>query len=179
MHDETHPHAHTGHVVEETTPSGLGPGYEVRDANVRGIVMFIIGLFIALILTEIAMKGMLNVIVGQRGPEATPTSPYAESPREAGYVPPAGKVTPEVALEITEQRRKLNAEEKAHAADIDRAIDRIARDGLPVSSGPARTEVEVNSHSGKPAPDAGNKPGKTGDGPGVDAPEVPGKESKK
>ncbi len=174
-----------GHTADLAPPTS-SPGYEVRDANIKGIGLFIVGLFTALILTQFAMWALLKAIAGHQGPESTPESPYAESPRDPGYIAPTGKVTPEVALEITEQRRKLNAEEKATLngenlkdsaggpvrLSIDRAIDLIANRGLPAPSGPPKTEVEVNSHAGQAAPNAASKPGKTGPEDSPPAPPV-------
>ena len=174
------------------TVRGRGPGYEVRDTNVWAVITFIVGLFAALIVTQFGLWGLLNAIAGGYRPPAPPASPYAESARP-GDVPltPPGKVTPEVVLEITEQRRRLGAEEDATLGGyawvdnnndegkpkeggparvrtggpvripIDRAIELIAERGVPATGGPPRTEVQVNSHSGEPAP-AGS--GKT-DGP--------------
>jgi len=193
MSDETHLHAgEAARVPDAGTSTGAktGPGYEVRDTNVRGILTFVVGLFVALTITQFAMWGLLHAISGGAAKEPAPTSPYAEAPDAPGFVPPVGKVTPEVAMEITEQRRRLDAEEKATLAGrvgpdhntkggpavipIDRAIDLIAGRGLPARNRPGRTEVEVNSHSGKPAP-AGGADGKpdTKDARKADRPDVP------
>jgi hypothetical protein len=154
MHDETaHPHPQAHPEAErpgEMHPPAeeVGPGYEVRDTNVKAIVVFGVGLFTVLIVTQFAMWGLLNSISGGKPEPADPLSTTAV---------------------ILDQKHRLRAEEDAAlgvpasgsntkgmitSADklsIAGAIDRIARDGLPKGPDRARSEIEVNSHSGSPA----------------------------
>lgn len=129
----------------QTAPSAsqVGPGYEVRDTNVRGIAVFIVGLFVMLAVVQVGLWGLLRGISG---------APEPQTPREA----------PDV---ITDQRRRLETGER-EALDgkgapgrmsIDQAIEIVADRGLPARGGRARTEVDVNSHSG--IRDQGKRPG--------------------
>jgi hypothetical protein len=125
-----------------------GPGYEVRDTNVRSIVVFTIGMFLALTVTQFSMWGLLKVITGGKPERADPLSGPEVAGRQLetlrrdegallggyGWADPAKKKDGPVRI------------------PIDRAIDLIAERGVPSSGGSARTEVEVNSHSGEPAP---------------------------
>jgi hypothetical protein len=128
--------------------AGHGPGYEVRDTNVRAIVIFLIGLTVMIVVVQIGLWGMLKSIKGeQTGPMLPLTSPEM----------------------ITDQRKQLNTRENetlegygwvdkkkgAVRIPIGKAIDLLAEQGLPAPGHPPRTEVDVNSHSGTAAaPDA-------------------------
>ena len=119
------------------TDTGRGPGYEVRDTNVRAVALAIVGIFSVLIFSQFAMWGLLNSISGGKPEPADALS------------------TPAV---ILEQKRQLTAEEDAALGisagrlSIAEAIDRIARDGLPRLPDRPLSEIEVNSHSGTLAP---------------------------
>lgn len=173
MSPEEKSHSHAGELsLTHTGPVVVGgPGYEVRDTNVTAIVVFVVGLFLFLFVAQVGLWGLIKGISGPPAPESRRESPYAETPRAGDTdLPVRGKITPEVVLEITEQRRELRDREEAilggygRVADendkekrgrvripIDRAIDLIAERGLPATGSAGRTEVEVNSHSGVPA----------------------------
>jgi hypothetical protein len=117
------------------------PGYEVRDASVRDVVAFLIGLIALIVVVQLGLWGMLEAIRGQKPESATQLT------------------APEV---ISDQRRKLVDRETATLEGygwvdrksgavqipISRAIDLVAEQGLPPTTSPRRTEIEVNSHSG-------------------------------
>lgn len=127
----------------------LGPGYEVRDTNIKTIVLFAVGLVVLLFVSQVGLWVLLKAIRGDRAIDReTPSAPKV----------------------IVEQRRQLNAGESAlldaPAAQIrdkdgavrvripiEQAVKLLSERGIPPSTGPARTEIEVNSHDGSPAPD--------------------------
>lgn len=123
-----------------------GPGYEIRDTNVRAVLLFAVGLFLMLGVVQVSLWALLRGISG---------APEPQTPREA----------PDV---ISEQRRQLQAGERETLEgmvkgkkvpgrlSIDEAIDDLAERGLP-AGGRARTEVDLNSHGG--IPDRGEPPG--------------------
>jgi hypothetical protein len=136
-------------MTAEASPQGQtqqrGPGYEVRDTNVKVVVTFIVGLFVFLAFCEFAIMGLLKVL----------RTPGAES------------FTPEAPDVIAAQLRRLRTEESNVLAGtapagknsaetihipIDRAIELLAERGIPPIPGPLKTEAEVNGHSGTPAP---------------------------
>jgi hypothetical protein len=130
-------------------PIDRGPGYEVRDTNVRALVLFAIGLSVMVVVSQAGLWGLLKAISGD---EPEPPSPFK---------------APEV---VHEQRVQLQARE--HAAlqggygwtdkaagtvkiPIEDAMKLIADRGLPVTSTKPRTEVDVNSHAGKAVSEEG------------------------
>lgn len=157
MPNESHPHA--GHPAEPDPAPGVGPGYEVRDTNVRAILIFVVGMVVLIVLSEIGLWGMLKGIMGDD------TAPTAKNEAASQSAASQSMEAPSV---LTEQLRALRASEdealgapaswvktkdgKALRIPITDAIDRLAERGLPPATGPARTEVEVNSHSGTPVP---------------------------
>src|SRR5258708_18907909 len=96
---------------------GGGPGYEVRDTNIRAVVAFLVALTLFVIVSQLFLWGLLRALSGDKPESATPLT------------------TPDM---IHEQRRVLNAKEDAALATIDRAIEQIAERGLPVT-GAGRT----------------------------------------
>jgi hypothetical protein len=151
LHAETSELAHPG-------PSGRGPGYEVHDANIRAIAVFLVGLIVFGVATQIGLWGLLRLLTG------SDTQPRDQT-----------LSAPEV---LTSQLRRLHAEEDAALGGepswvdrkqgkvripIDRAIELIAERGLPPGQAKPMTAVEVNSHAGSPVPadqDGNQKNGK-------------------
>lgn len=122
-----------------------GPGYEVRDTNVRAIVLFGVGLAIVVLISQIVLWGLLKGISGGQ-PEA-----------------PSAFKSPDV---VYDQRMQLQDRERYvleggyHWKDksagsveipIQDAMKLVAERGLPVTSTKPRTEIDVNSHAGKKA----------------------------
>jgi hypothetical protein len=150
---------------------GRGPGYEVRDTNVTAIITFIVGLFLVLTFAEVGLWGLLKMITGGKPEPATPLSAH------------------EV---VIRQRERLGQEEDATLSGygwadpakkagavripIARAIDLLAERGVPPVAGRARTEVEVNSHSGEPAPAIMDKDKGQDKGKGQDEDKAKGQE---
>lgn len=131
---------HAGQPAEAAF-AGHGPGYEVRDTNVRSIITFLVGLTLFIIVSQVALWGLFR---GISGGEPEPPSPLS---------------TPAM---LTEQLRALHAREDAALGlgkeakpgpgriSIDDAIDRLIEQGIPPIE-PSHTEADVNSHSGTPA----------------------------
>ena len=121
-----------------TTPEGVkSEKYERRDLNIRGIVIFLVVLAVILVAVLAGMDRMFEAFAEKRplSPseriEATP-----ERPLPKGY---------DLRSPISEVRRRVAAEEERHLGrlgwvdrekgiaqiPIDRAIEIIAREGLP------------------------------------------------
>ncbi len=149
MSSESHHHSGAPTTTASEPDQGAGPGYEVRDTNVRSIVTFEVGLFVCLIGHPVRLWEPAQSDRRPATEEAPPTSPSPNRPRPGRTYDQGRKVTPEVSSSksaITWDARK------AVRIPIDEAIERIARNGLRPANGPARTEVEVNSHAGVAAP---------------------------
>ena len=140
MPNESHLHAER---LAETNPSpeALGPGYEVRDTNVSAIVVFIIGLFVSMVVIQVALLWMLRAMTGETAPASAP------APATTVHV-------------IYDQRTSLTEAEEGRKASIDKAIDALADKGIPAVAGPAKTEAEINGHAGGPVPADVTKDGK-------------------
>ena len=111
-----------------------GPGYEVRDTNVRGVVAFLVGLVLFLVVAQVLLWGMLRLLAAEERP--------------------AGPTTLTTPPMIPEQLRVLRLREDAALGRVDAAINRLAEDGIPVMPSD-RTEADMNSHSGIPATGTG------------------------
>lgn len=161
--------------VEANPPAGAeaGPGYEVRDTNVRAVVTFLIGLTLFILVVQVSLWGMLRAL--SSGEEAPPASTPAAVPtgEAAEAMPP---ITPRDML--ADQLRALRRREDTELGlvpdtppasgrlTIEQAIDAVAERGLP-AVGTGRTAAEMNSHSGKPAPTQAPAPAQAPDpGPG-------------
>ncbi|MFO0953859.1 MAG: hypothetical protein U0835_22425 [Isosphaeraceae bacterium] len=123
--------SHESHA-SATPPPDTGLGYEIRDTNVRAVVTFLVGLSLFVVVSQVFLWGLLKAL-------------SADKPAREALL-----TTPDM---IQVQRQELNRKEDAALANIERAIDRIADQGLPAPpAGPGKTEAEVNSHSGTPNP---------------------------
>jgi hypothetical protein len=125
-------------------------GYETRDVAVTPLLRFGGGLVIALVATVLLMLGFYHLFVSRR--------------------PPAHEEKPQT--NIYQQLRDLHRDEDAALGrygwvdrkagivriPIDRAIELVAEKPDRFGKGP-KTEVEMNSHAGTPAPPATASPG--------------------
>jgi hypothetical protein len=147
-------HSHSG--------AGPGPGYETKDARAIPLLMFGVGLIIALIVVELLMLVFYGLFIAER-PKTI------NEPAESN---------------IYEQLRELHRTEDTTLSSyawvdrekgvvripIERAIDLVAEKGTPFGKGP-KTELEMNSHAGPPVPtpgpekDATTQPERTGPKP--------------
>lgn len=145
MTDEEHP-------LEPDRESGPGPGlelgYEPRDASVPALFKFGVGLIVVMVAVHLALLGVYKLMERER-PEAVETT------------------APE---NLYQQLRTLRGDEEETLGGygwvdrkagvvripIDRAIDLLAEKGDRFAKGP-KTEIEMNSHGGTPAPAVAEK----------------------
>ena len=138
-----------------------GPGYEVRDTNVRAIVGFMGCLFLFVFVAQMGLWALLGSY--RDGGDEPFVKPVV-------VAPPAltGTVAPPAEFGIVEQFHRLRSYEDDVLAgkgpagvssgktviSVERAVDLLTDRGIPPLPGPARTEDEVNAHSGAPAENA-------------------------
>jgi hypothetical protein len=136
-----------------------GPGYEVRDTNVRTVITFMVVLLVIIAILQMGLWGLLRGLRNDKipaftRPDETPIAVVDQpaQPKEFG---------------IDEQLRMLRSHESEVLAGktpagksssrtvlpIDQAIDLLADRGIPPIPGPPKTEAEVIGGS------AGKKPG--------------------
>lgn len=129
-----------------------GPGHETRDANVRNVVLFAVGLFILIAFGLVAAAGVFRYFAHRQtlGPPAS----LFENVR---MLPPAPRlqVTPERDLGQYQagQEQELTSygwadrQSGAVRIPIDRAMDLLLKKGLPVRAAapkPAASEIKPN-----------------------------------
>ena len=136
-----------------------GPGYEVRDTNVRALVIFIACLFLFVAVAQWGLWALLGLFRDRAGEEA-----FVKPVSTSSAVTP-GQPAPPSEFGINEQLRQLRSYEKGVLAGqgpagdssgktviaVDRALDLLIERGIPPIAGPAQTEAEVNAHSGGPS----------------------------
>jgi hypothetical protein len=118
-----------------------GPGYEVRDTNIRTVTLFGVGLVLLVVVANLLLLGVYDQLYKQREPRETPTP--AEN----------------LAAQMRSMRQTEDAvlfgygwvDRKAGVVriPIDRAIDLVARRGVPRGKGP-QTEIQINSREKNP-----------------------------
>ena len=138
-------------TVESNPPAdpGVNPGYEVRDTNVRAVVTFLIGLTLFILVVQVALWGLLRGLSAS----SAPADAAEVAAAEAQVTAPEMLGNQLMALrnrEADELGLNKGAEAAPGRLTIEQAIDSIAERGLPATA-PGRTQVDVNSHSGKPA----------------------------
>jgi hypothetical protein len=121
------------------------PGYETRDANARGVFGFLIALGIVITLVSLACWGLFRHYSAGRA-SLEPTSPFSNM-RQL----PAG---PQLQVNPRQDLLKFRAEQE-HSLEsyswenkddgtvrvpIERAMDMLLKQGLPVAPGPSPTE---------------------------------------
>jgi hypothetical protein len=122
-----------------------GMGYEHRDTNIRAIVMFGVGLIIVIVAAELVLLAAYRPLVSRRNPPDNP-KPVENIGRQMRNLYDGQEAT---------LREYGWVDRKAGVVrlPIDRAIDLVAERGVPKGKGP-RTEAEINSDRGSPAPAA-------------------------
>ena len=118
-----------------------GPGYEVRDTNIRTVTLFGVGLVLLVVVANVLLLRVYDQLYKQREPRETPTP--AEN----------------LAAQLQTLRRTEHAalggygwvDRKAGVVriPIDRAIDLVAQRGVPQGKGP-QTEIQINSREQNP-----------------------------
>jgi hypothetical protein len=124
---------------------GHGPGYEVRDTNVRGVVTFFVGLTLFVILAQVFLWGLLRGLSPERPDNATDAASLGLTPREVQ----------DLRRTIPRQLEDLHKTEDTVLAGsdgrpIDQAMRTLAEKGIPPTAA-GLTEADVNSHAGIPA----------------------------
>lgn len=123
----------------ETKKSGRGGnrGYETRDANVRSLMVFGLGLFVTLVLLLALMAGVFRYFSKSQslGP---PASPFAD----LRTLPPQPRLQVEPRMDLEHLRAREDAVLNSYGwvdpragivrMPIDRAMDRLLQKGLPV-----------------------------------------------
>jgi hypothetical protein len=141
---QTDPHAHDrfhaahGHQEHD----GLyneDVAHEYSDVNVRGLIMFCVGLVVVAVVVAVAMWGLFVVFERQAAENDPPISPLA---RPAGQLPPEPRLLTDEPLNLqlvrTEEAGRLQqygwVDQKTGVAriPIDEAKKRLLHDGLPV-----------------------------------------------
>jgi hypothetical protein len=133
------------------------PSYETRDANVRGVIGFLVGLSLMLVFTALVCWGMFKYFSVSQASRAT-VSPFSET-RQL----PTG---PQLQVNPRQDFLRFRAEQE-HALEsyswesredgtvrvpIERAMEMLLKQGLPVA--PASSPDEAT----KPAPKGSAKP---------------------
>lgn len=130
-------------LANENHPVEVGPGYEVRDTNVRAVINFMIALGVLLILVQIGLWIMLK---GLAGGVPEPHAALSMPPMADGeYYKLRGRET-----EILGKSAWVDKSAGKVRIPVNRAIELLSERGLP-QTGAGKTEAEMNSHSGKAA----------------------------
>jgi len=117
------------------------PGYEVRDTNIRTVTLVGVGLVLLVVVSNVLLLGVYDQLYKKREPGETPT-------------PPENLAAQMHALRRTEDASLYGygwVDRKAGVVriPIDRAIDLVARGGVPRGKGP-QTEIQINSRETNP-----------------------------
>ena len=116
------------------------PGYEVRDTNIRTVTLFGVGLVLLVVVANLLLLGVYEQLYKLREPKETPTPPE------------------NLAAQLQTLRQTEDAALGGYWVDrkagvvripIDRAIDLVARRGVPQGKGP-QTEIQINSREKNP-----------------------------
>jgi hypothetical protein len=125
--------------------AGSSPGYETRDANARGVFGFLVVLSIVLAFTAIVCWGLFKHYSAGRA-SLMPTSPFSNTRQlPAG---PQLQVNPRQDLLKfkAQQEHSLesysweNKEDGTVRVPIERAMEMLLKQGLPVAPTPSSTE---------------------------------------
>jgi hypothetical protein len=120
-----------------TSGKGSGPGYETRDANVRGLVIFGLGMFATIALVFVLAASVFRYFAKSQslGP---PASPFAD----LRTLPPAPRLQVEPREDLEHLRARENEKLNGYGwvdpkagivrIPIDHAMDLLLRQGLPV-----------------------------------------------
>ena len=130
------------------------PGYETRDANPRGVLGFLIALSMVLVFTAIVCWGMFKYYSASRA-SFTSASPFSDVRQlPAG---PQLQVNPrQDLLKFREQQERSlesysweNKEDGTVRVPIERAMDMLLKQGLPVA--PSVTSAETSPQASQAA----------------------------
>lgn len=124
-------------------PPEHGPGYEVRDINVRAVLTFVVGLCLLILVSQVFLWGLL------RGMSSAVPEPRAEM-----TTPP---MIPGLLDALHEKEDAVLAGKAGQSIPIDDAIRQLVEKGIPPTAA-GLTEADVNSHAGIPASKADAAP---------------------
>ena len=142
-------------------PHTASPGYETRDANVRGVIGFLVVLSLVLVFTAIVCWGMFKYFSASQANRA-PASPFSDT-RQL----PTG---PQLQVNPREDLLRFRAEQE-HALEsyswenrddgtvrvpIERAMEMLLKQGLPVA--PSSSPTGTSADAEKSAPKGSVKP---------------------
>lgn len=133
------------------TPVDRGPGYEVRDANVRALLQFAFWMAVVLAVTMVAMKYTFDFLK-RAEPLGATSSPLVQEGTRVMPPAPVLQVHPHQELEdycavqqaAVSSYGWVNKESGVAHVPIDRAMDLVLQRGLPTraaSEAPAGTPV--------------------------------------
>jgi len=121
------------------------PGYETRDANVRGVFGFLVVLSIVLVFTSIVCWGLFRHYSAGRA-SLTPTSPFSNT-RQLPTGPQLQVNPRQDLLKFKAQQEHSlesysweNKEDGTVRVPIERAMEMLLKQGLPVAPTPSSTE---------------------------------------
>jgi len=142
-------------------PHTASPSYETRDANVRGVIGFLVVLSLVLVFTAIVCWGMFKYFSASQA-SREPASPFSE----VRQLPtgPRLQVNPrqDFLRFSAEQEHALesysweNREEGTVRVPIERAMEMLLKQGLPVA--PSASSTGTSADAEKSAPKGSAKP---------------------
>src|ERR1700730_1072619 len=136
------------------------PGYETRDANPRGVFGFLIVLSIVLVFTAIVCWGMFKYFSASRA-SLTHTSPFSNM-RQLPAGPQLQVHPRQDLLNFRAQQEHAlesysweNKEDGTVRMPIERAMEMLLKQGLPVA--PSASSTEASGDAEKPSPKGSEK----------------------
>jgi hypothetical protein len=137
--------------------SANSPGYETRDANVGGVLNFLVVLSVILVSSALVCWGLFRFFSMHDDDHRAATSPFAETRQVPLGIQLQVNPREEWLKYRAEQERNLQTltwENKANGTvrvPIDQAMDILVKKGLPVQGeAPAAPEKSAASGSKKP-----------------------------
>ncbi len=131
-------------MLPDESQSQAKPGYEVRDTNVRSVMIFIVALTLFLMVCQASLWAMLKGLGGG----AAEAGPALHMPAMADdeYLKLRARedaiLVPSDSVDKTSGMARIS---------IDRAIELLSERGLS-PKGTGKTEAQMNSHSGQAIP---------------------------
>jgi hypothetical protein len=142
--------------------SAASPGYETRDANVRGVFNFLVFLASLLVVTGVLCWGLFRYL-SKRDADAVPASPFAET-RQLPLGPQL-QVNPRQDWLKYHDRQEQSLETYAWEnrgagivrVPIERAMEVLLQKGLPVQNSNSLPSASASTPAPS-APQGGKKP---------------------
>ncbi len=147
------PHHHQHELGPEPAAADLAAGHEISDVSIGGLIKFLAGLVVSLIIVVLAVAWLFDLLA-DRAAEADP--PKSRLAKLRDTVPPAPRLQESPAFEMRMMRdeqaaalgqtRWIDQQTKVVQVPVERAMQLIAERGLP--DWPA---VEVKPPAEKPS----------------------------